>query len=198
MDRKNWRMSGFSGKKWVQNKEEIQGFIKLLQDEGCTSYLEIGCLYGDNWHAVGMALPKGSKLVAVDLPAHNAGMKSKRNQDSVGYLKRAGEDLRKHGRDAHVIIGDSHDESIVSQVAALAPFDAIFIDADHTERGVRLDLANYGPMARIIGFHDIYTKKKREWTCQVMPTFKAFAEGKRSCEFAYDKSRGGIGVVWQS
>jgi len=196
MNHKKWKMSGFSGQKWVQAKEEIEGFIQLLKDEGCTSYLEIGCLYGDNWHAVGMALPEGSKLVAVDLPGAAAGMKSKRNPDSDTYLKRAGEDLCKHNRDAHVIIGDSQDAKVVSRVATLAPFDAIFIDGDHTRDGVRSDLANYGPMARIVAFHDIYTKKKEDWKCQVMPTFKAFAKDRRSCEFAYDKLRSGIGVVW--
>jgi len=195
MAHKNFKMSGFSGKKWIQAKEEIEGFIRLLKEEGCTSYLEIGCLYGDNWHAVGMALPEGSKLVGVDLPGLNAGMKSTRNPDSDIYLKRAGEDLRKHGRNAHVIIGNSQEPETISQVAALAPFDAIFIDGDHSEYGVRADIANYAPMGKIIAFHDLYTKKKQEWMCQVMPTFKAFAKGKRSCEFAY-YDRGGIGVVW--
>jgi cephalosporin hydroxylase len=197
MNHKEWKMSGFSGKKWIQSEKEIKPFIKLLKHEGCTSYLEIGSFYGDNWHAVGMALPEGSKLVAVDLPGFNAGMKTDRNPDTAIYLERAAEDLRKHNRNAHVIIGNSQDPKIVSQVAALAPFDAVFIDGDHTEHGVRSDLMNYGPMAKIIAFHDIYTKKKQEWKCQVMPTFKEFAKGRRSCEFAYDKLRNGIGVVWR-
>ena len=187
---------GFSGQAWPQYQEEIQGFIQVLKDEGCTSYLEIGCRYGDTWHAVGMALPEGSTLVAVDLPGAKSGMKNKGSHQNSGiYLKRAEKDLRKHGRDAHVIIGDSQEEETIAKVAALAPFDAVLLDGDHTERGVRKDLANYEPMAKIIAFHDIAGKGK--WAQQIRPIFKEFADGKKSVKFVQDGLRRGIGVVWR-
>ena len=187
---------GFSGMPWPQYQEEIQGFIQLLKDEGCTSYLEVGCRYGDTWHAVGMALPGGSRLVGVDLPGAKSGMKNKGgHQNSGGYLKKAGKDLIKHGRDAHVIIGDSQDQETIAKVVELAPFDIVLIDGDHTARGVRMDLRNYGPMARMVAFHDICGEGK--WARQIRPIFKKVADGKRSVTFEHDGLRRGIGVVWK-
>ena len=186
---------GFSGKPWPQYQKEIQGFIQLLLDEGCKSYLEIGCRYGDTWHAVGMALPKHSKLVAVDLPGAKSGQKHKGgHQNSFIYLKRAKKDLQRHNRDAHVIIGDSQDKIIIGTVKWFAPFDAILIDGDHTANGVRQDLENYGPMAKFVAFHDIVGTGK--WARQIRPIFLEYAEGKKSVEFVRDGLRRGIGVVW--
>lgn len=186
---------GFSGMPWPQYQEEINGFIQLLKDEWCTSYLEVGCRYGDTWHKVGMSLPIGSTLVAVDLPGAKSGQKNKGgHQNSGRFLNYAGKDLKKHSRNAHVIIGDSQDPYIISEVKAFAPFDIVLIDGDHTAKGVKTDLKNYGPMARMVGFHDICGTGK--WARQIRPIFKEFAKGKKSVEFIHDGLRRGIGVVW--
>ena len=188
-------IAGFSGMPWPQYQEEINGFIKLLKDENCTSYLEVGCRYGDTWHAVGMALPEGSRLVAVDLPGAKSGKKKKGGHQNSGmYLDRARNDLRKHYRNAFVIIGDSQDSLTISMAKIYAPFDVVLIDGDHTAHGVRTDLANYGPMARLVAFHDIVGTGK--WSRQIRPIFLKFAEGKKSKEFVRDGLRRGIGVVW--
>ena len=119
-------IAGFSGKPWPQYQFEIQGFIDLLVSEGVRSYLEIGCRYGDTWHAVGSALPKGSRIVALDLPGAKSGFEHKGgHQDSGDYLELAAEDLRKKGQDAIVIIGNSHQKETVTVIQKLAPFDAI-------------------------------------------------------------------------
>jgi len=197
MAKKMFDIAGFSGKPWPQYQVELKGFIQLLKDEGVTSYCEIGCRYGDTWHEVGMSLPKGSKLVAVDLPGAKSGQKHKGgHQNSFIYLKQAKTDLVKHGLDAHVIIGDSQDKIIVGTVKCFAPFDALLIDGDHTSNGVKKDLENYGPMARLVAFHDIVGTGK--WARQIRPIFLEFAEGKRSVEFVKDGLRRGIGVVWTS
>jgi len=187
---------GFSGYRWPQYQDEIQGFIQLLKDEGCTSYLEIGARHGDTWHAVGMALPEGSKLVAVDLPGMKSGMRGGgRFPDSHLYLKVAKEDLCKHGRDAHMIIGDSQSQKTISCVAALGPFDAVFIDGDHSPIAVRSDFENYGPMGKLIAFHDICGQGKN--TRQIGPIFKELAKGKKAVKFVHDSLTRGIGVVWK-
>ena len=197
MAKKIGDINGFSGRPWPQYQKEIKGFIQLLKDEGCTSYLEVGCRYGDTWHAIGMSLPEGSKLVACDLPGAKSGQKHKGcHQNSGIYLKRAGKDLCKHGQNAHVIIGDSQDQETITKVATLAPFDIILIDGDHTANGVRTDLENYGPMARMVAFHDICGTGK--WARQIRPIFEKFGKGKKSIEFAHDGLRRGIGVVWTS
>lgn len=185
---------GFSGKPWPQYQEEIKKFIQLLLDENCRSYLEIGCRYGDTWHAVGMALPEGSKLVAVDLPGGKLG-KEVRHQHSASFLKKAKRHLVRNGQDAHFIIGDSQSDIIIQTTRQFAPFDVVFIDGDHTAHGVRKDLENYAPMARLVAFHDIVGTGK--WARQIRPIFLEYAEGKKSIEIVHDGLRRGIGVVWR-
>jgi hypothetical protein len=64
-------------------------------------------------------------------------------------------ELVRQGHHAQLMIGDSTAPKIVGQVTALAPFDAIFIDANHTESYVRADFKNYGLLSKIVCFHDI-------------------------------------------
>lgn len=188
-------ITGFSGKPWPQYQEELKGFIQLLLDERCNSYMEIGCRYGDTWHEIGMALPENSKLVAVDLPGAKSGQKHKGGHQNSGlYLERAWKDLMNHDRKAYIFIGDSQKQKIIDRVKLLAPFDAILIDGDHTSNGVQTDLTNYGPMAKMVAFHDIVGTGK--WARQIRPIFLEYAEGKRSVEFVRDGLRRGIGVVW--
>jgi len=197
MGMKKGDITGFSGYPWPQYQDELQSFIQLLKDEGCNSYLEIGARHGDTFHAVGMALPEGSKLVAVDQPGTRSGRKKggTRFADSDMYLKVAIEDLCKHRRDAYMIIGDSHEKKTIAKVKALAPFDAVFIDGDHTEHGVRLDFQNYGPMVRIVAFHDICGQGKN--TRKLGPLFETFIGDKRSVKFVKNGLTRGIGVIWR-
>jgi hypothetical protein len=186
---------GFSGKPWPQYQREIHGFIALLKAEGVRSYLEVGCRYGDTWHAVGSALPEGSLLVGVDLPGFKSGTENKgSHQDSGLYLKRAAVDLRAKGRDAHVIIGDSHEQDTVQLTATFAPFDAALLDGDHSSDGITADWNSYGKMARMVAFHDIAGMGR--WPCQVRPVYEKACIGRRHEEFIYDGLRRGIGVVW--
>jgi len=94
-----------------------------------------------------------------------------------------------------MIIGDSHEKEIIAKVAALAPFDALFIDGDHTKQGVYLDYANYRHMARIVAFHDICGQGRN--TRKLGPLFETFAADKRSVKFVRDGLTRGIGVIWQ-
>jgi predicted O-methyltransferase YrrM len=182
-------LTGFSGKRWPQYQGEIDPFIALLQSEGVASYLEIGCRYGDTLHAVGMALPEGSRVVAVDLPGGLTGF-----DDSATYLQRAVDDLRANGYDANVFFGDSHQASMQALVRSLAPFDALFIDGDHTDEGVAADWKTYGPMARIVAFHDIAGHNK--WARNIRPLYHRAREGRRWQDFIVNNRNRGIGVLW--
>lgn len=187
---------GFSGKPWPQYPDEIDPFIQMLVEEGVRSYMEVGCRYGDTFHAVGCALPLGSTLVAVDLPGAKSGQKNKGgHQDSWQYLISAADDLRSRGQKAHVILGDSHEEETRAKAAVYAPIDALLIDGDHTAEGVRKDWHDYGPMARIVAFHDIAGEGK--WARQIRPLFDELAATHKHKTFIYDGKRRGIGVIWR-
>ncbi|MFO7971578.1 MAG: class I SAM-dependent methyltransferase [Desulfobacterales bacterium] len=186
------KIRGFSGTSWPQYMKELQGFIALLKDGNVKSYLEVGCRHGDTFHAVGLALPKGSLLVAVDLPGALWGKKGGgRHPKSDKSLYRAASDLEKRGQKAIVIIGDSHDSEVIKSVRKYAPFDAILIDGDHSFNGVRADWRNYGPMGILVAFHDIHAPKDKGASL-----FNELKQKYEYTEFAY-YNKGGIGVVWR-
>lgn len=189
--------AGFSGKPHPQYPAELARFIALLVAAGVRSYLEVGCRYGDTVHAVGRALARGSRIVALDLPGAKSGQINKGgHQDSGRYLEAAVADLRGAcGHDARVIFGDSHHPATLAQAAALGPYDALLIDGDHTAVGVMQDWLDYGPLARIVAFHDIAGEGK--WSRQVRPVFEAAAIGRHHRTFIQDGKRRGIGVVWR-
>lgn len=186
------RRLGFSGQKWPQSTSEIDEFVALLVEEGVRSYLEIGSLYGDTFHYVGMALPEGSGLVAVDLPGWKHGQPIGKHGQSGKHLKLAARDLVKNGRDARVIIGNSHDPATIARVTEHAPFDAIMIDGDHTPEGAMADWLDYGSMGRIVAFHDIVGIP------DVTGVWHQAREGKRWREIVSGEAKNGIGVLWRS
>jgi len=184
------RRLGFSGQKWPQIASELDAFVALLRDEGVRSYLEIGALYGDTFHHVGMSLPEGARLVAADLPGWKHGAPIGRHGGSGEHLKAAARDLTKRNRFAHVIIGNSHDGAVIAEVGRHGPFDAVMIDGDHTPEGALADWLSYGPMGRIVAFHDI------AGIAAVAALWQEARKGKRSRELVSGEAKGGIGVLW--
>jgi predicted O-methyltransferase YrrM len=133
--------------KYLQNDAELNAFIALLKRENVTSYLEIGSKFGGTLWRIANSLPKGSRILSVDLPWGD--------RATEPHLLACVAELNKLGYRAHVTTDDSTNPEVVAAVSKHAPFDAIFIDANHTEPYVREDFKNYGQMGRIIAFHDI-------------------------------------------
>ena len=181
-----------SGRRASQRADELLPFIDLLRREGVRSYLEVGARHGDTFDLVARALPAGSRVVAVDLGGGPWG-----TPKSVAALRAAVAGLSDH--DAHLILGDSTDPSVVAAVAALGPFDAILIDGDHRYDGVLTDWFNYGPMGRLVAFHDIVgegqtTRDANAYPVEV-PRLWAEIRNDRSLEFVGAGSAMGIGVM---
>jgi len=140
----------FSGRRASQSYFELFSFHDFLIKNNVTHYLEIGARHGDTFHYIMSNLPKGSKGVAVDLPGGLWG-----RSNSVISLKQAVHDLNRKGYDCSCILGDSKTSATLQQIAIKGPYDAIFIDGDHTLEGVTADWNNFKNKARIIAFHDI-------------------------------------------
>src|SRR5262245_11455044 len=134
----------------IQTEREHDAYIAILKSENVRSYLEIGSMWGQSLWKVAHALPKGSRVVAVDSMVDRATA-----QPSLEACIKA---LKQNGYDAHWINGDSTAAPTVERVRTLGPFDALFIDGNHSFPYVKADWENYGPMARIVGFHDINYK----------------------------------------
>lgn len=181
----------------AQDQPEIDALRDVFAREGVRNYLEIGSKFGGSlWH-LGASLPEGSRIVSVDLPNGTKAWK-----DSSESLSQCITDLGSVGYDARVIWGNSTDPKIIEQVAALGPFDAILIDADHRMPGVTADWKNYGPLGKIIAFHDIAWKRGPEFdkTRIDVPEFWNSIKGEyRHEEFKFCPTgkNNGIGVLWR-
>ncbi len=176
--------------KKLQREEEIQWMRDLFVGEGVGSYLEIGSKFGGSLDFIARSLPKGSRIVSVDLPGEKA--ESKKSLVSVI------EKLNADGYDAHLILGDSTAPEIVEKVRALGPFDAVFIDANHLLHYVMKYFENFGPMGNIVAFHDIgyVAKPERPKEIEVPQFWNSIKGGYRHEECKLDNGHNGIGVLW--
>ncbi len=172
-----------------QHPEEFAAFTALLHRENVTSYLEIGSKRGGSLWLVARVLPSGSLMVSVDMPYGTA------NREALCVTIQKIRDERSIR--VVSIIGDSHDPKVVEKVRACAPFDVAFIDGDHSFNGVSCDWKNYGPMARIVAFHDISWKRKpREDRIEVPQFWDGIKHGRRWDEIRLDRKNNGIGILW--
>lgn len=182
----------------AQDEAEIAAFAGLLAAEGVKSYLEVGSKFGGSLWRAATALPPGSRIVSVDLPG---GTKAWR--ESEASLKACHAELRRLGYDTHAIWGSSFDAKVIAQVRALGPFDAALIDADHRMSGVTQDWKNYGPMARIVAFHDLAWKRAPEWVGTRIDVPEFWASIKDGFERTQEiilcptGKNNGIGVLWR-
>lgn len=183
---------------FMQVEAEFGWFTNILRQEGIRSFLEIGSKFGESLKRVGAALENPSRLIAVDLPKGTRAW-----PHSERALKRTIDDLCKAGHDAQVIWGDSTNKGVISVVRALGPFDAIFIDANHTLPYVTADWENYGPMGRIIAFHDIAWRRSPEWGEGLridVPQLWQSLKGQyrhEEAKFCPSGKNNGIGVLWR-
>lgn len=181
----------------AQCAEEIDALADLLRNEGVTSLLEIGSKYGGSLWKLANALPEGSRIVSVDLPNG-----TKAWSESSESLKACIAALVARGYDAKVIWGDSTDRKVLDQLEDIAPFDAIFIDADHRLPGVTADWHNIAPMGSMVAFHDISWKRAPEWQgvrIDVPQFWDSIKDDFPHREFKFCKSEknNGIGVLWR-
>lgn len=182
----------------LQDRAELDRLIDIAKAENCKSYLEIGCKYGGSLWYIANALPKGSRIVGVDLPHGDHSLK-----EALPYLKTCFAELCKRGYQAELIIGDSTDPNVVAKVQTFAPFDLCLIDANHTEPYVRADWANYGPLARVVAFHDIGWVPRRlkpgKMPIEVPPVWNEIKQQFRHREIKISSVPGenGIGVLWR-
>lgn len=168
----------------LQNPDECAEFVALLVRDGVRSYLEIGSRFGGSLWQVAQALPKGSRLVSVDV-------------ESKPELETCLDDIRSLGHEVHQVIGDSTAPEIVASVRELGPFDAVLIDGNHTKEYVNQDWANYGPVGRIVAFHDVGTPKAHKpWRKAVPELWNAIRSEYENQEI---RVAGGIGfgVLWR-
>lgn len=181
----------------AQIGREIDWLCDIIKREKVASFLEVGARYGGSVWKIAQVLPRGSRIVVVDMPEGYGG-----RGDGQVNLEACIDRLNDMGFDATLILGDSIRPEVVAQVHALGPFDACFIDANHVEFCVRSDWENYGSVSKIVAFHDIAWKRPDDYKGTRIDVPQVWAELKASHrheEIMLDgKAKdNGIGVLWR-
>lgn len=183
----------------AQVEAEFVPFLELLKQEKVTRLLEVGSRFGGSLWRIANVLPTGSRVVSCDSGKGMGG----RKPGAVNSLRACVLRLKRMGYDIHLIMGHSQSPHVVKAVSELGPFDAVFLDGDHEYEGVKKDWENFGPVSRIVAFHDIAWVKPSGYTnskeVQVPRLWNELKKEYRHQEFV-DYSTGatmGIGVLWR-
>ena len=132
-----------------QDREELNQMLAIVK--GKSSVLEVGSNFGGTFYRMAEVAAPGALMVSVDLPVDD----TPKNLEPVETLRMNCKRAADLGRHVELFIADSHAAETVERVGKFAPFDFVFIDGDHSYEGVKADWMNYGPMGKVVGFHDI-------------------------------------------
>lgn len=124
----------------------------LNEISGVSSILEIGSCFGHTLKAMAHVAQPHSLVRSIDLGFHPWPVEG---IDTSAELELAINQLKDEGYNAEFLRASSRDSSAIAWASRNAPYDFVFIDGDHSAEGVRADWNNYGPMGRVVGFHDI-------------------------------------------
>lgn len=182
----------------LQYDAELNEFIALMIKNNVRSYLEIGSKFGGSLWRIGSALPLGSLIVSIDLPNGTGEW-----EFSQASLSNCVMYLNEKGQSAKAIFGDSTDHNVIRSAMKLAPFDMVYIDGDHRLDGLKKDWENYGPLGKMVAFHDIAWKnepKDRGYVMDVPPFWNKLKRQHKHVEIKLDPTKrdNGIGVLWKT
>jgi predicted O-methyltransferase YrrM len=180
----------------IQHVDELTAFAKIVRRQRPKRVLEIGTAQGGMfWLLCRLAACDGF-LISLDLPSDDRF--SGGNQEALDLVP-----LKCAGQTVHSVLGNSHSPEMPVQISNILNgefLDLLFIDGDHTYRGVRSDYQMYLPLVRpggLIAFHDIV---KTPWEeCGVDRFWSELAQDKNLNPQAiighFRSHWGGIGLV---
>ena len=172
-----------------QYSPEFDQLVALYCDLKPMTVLEIGTMHGGTlWHWLHQA-PDGARVVNIDpLVTNTPGMD----------LLRMWKSWAREGVEFKTIVGLSHNVSTwaVTLDWLGGSIDFLFIDGDHTYRGVKRDWDLYAERAKVVAFHDLIQHQPHFGVTKLFKELKD--KGLETCEFYSQKNQsgGGIGVVF--
>jgi predicted O-methyltransferase YrrM len=180
-----------------QVREEILGLLKVLIQYKPRNILEIGTARGGTLFLFSRIASPDAIIISIDLPGGPFG---------GGYPVWKIPIYRSFvlpGQKLSLIRGDSHDLrtlKIVEEILGVMKLDFLFIDGDHTYKGVKMDFEMYSPLVGkggIIAFHDIVPHPP-ETSCEVSKFWNEIKHSYRHQEIVKDWNQrwAGIGVLF--
>ena len=141
--------------KTLQVKYELFELIKFLGKKKPRYILEIGTAFGGTLFLFTRIASDDAQIISIDLPGGNFG---------GGYIftrKKLYNEFAINNQRIHLIRNNSHKletKEKIMEILAGNKLDFLFIDADHTYKGVKRDFELYSPLVKkggIIALHDI-------------------------------------------
>ena len=169
-----------------QAEFELEQMVAAVERHDPETALEIGIWDGGTlWHWLQIAY----EVVAVD-------DRMRRQGDWFEWAQ------EKH-TELHLYQGMSNDPSVIEKVEQHAPYDFLFIDADHTYPSVLADWNNYSPMVKeggLVAFHDIFARPgygvSRLWGELTSTEGCRYMEIRHNEVQADNEGLCGIGLIW--
>jgi cephalosporin hydroxylase len=144
------------GIEFPQRDKEFRPLVENLYELQPGNLVEIGTREGGSLFMLSRVLPPNSTIISVDLPGLRWG-----RANSGEKKKKIADRLRGDGFTVHLVERDSSQPEAAAEVSKLlggAPIELLFLDGDHTLKGVTADFLNYQPLVKSgapIIFHDI-------------------------------------------
>ncbi len=174
-----------------QVKEEAKMFATFLSHNKPANFMEIGSNRGGMFYVMcNSAIENGIKI-SLDLPCDRWG--NKFNIEKRNIM------MKSWDKNIYILEGNSSDPKFKPEIEEILngeQLDVLFIDGDHSYKGVKNDFGLYSPFVKTggyIGFHDINdTPFHRRQGCFVSK-FWYELEGEKF-EFNSFRRWGGIGL----
>ena len=169
----------------LQKGPELASFLALLEDLQPKVIVEIGADAGGTLWAW-QQLSSNPRVIGIDMPSGPFG---------------GDKNVVKNFHGCEIIYADSHEPETFHELDRLldgAPIDMLFIDGDHTFKGVSQDFAMYWPLVRpggIVALHDICDHP--DWPAVKVKAFWDTVEwnGRKEAIITPPSIWGGIGVL---
>jgi predicted O-methyltransferase YrrM len=179
-----------------QHKTELFKLCKLISKNQPRIVLEIGTANGGTFFLYTKLANPNALIISIDLPSGLFGGGNIFNRSiflksfTSGYQK-----IKTIQKDSH----NPHALKKVKKILKKRKIDLLFIDGDHTYKGVKKDFEMYAPLVKkggIIAFHDIVIAPPEENT----EVNKFWSELKHDYEYQefvkdWNQKWGGIGVI---